>query len=118
MKLLALLPLTWLLVACSGDLPAPPEPPEAALSTTGPTEDIDGEAHFTPWQEIYEAGDLATAWAIVGDPTQQGYGYTPLWSAAVKGDEEMTLWLLERGADPQIVPTSGDLPDLARQAGH
>lgn len=55
---------------------------------------------------------------IEGDPGTREYGYTPLWSAAVGGHDEMALFLLEQGADPHVRPSSGDLVDLAREAGH
>lgn len=55
---------------------------------------------------------------IEGVEGKRQYGYTPLWSAAVRGDEEMVLFLLEHGADPNVRPASGDLVELARAAGH
>lgn len=55
---------------------------------------------------------------IEGDPRTREVGYTPLWRAASGGHEEMVLFLLEQGANAHIVPHSGDLVDLARQAGH
>ncbi len=55
---------------------------------------------------------------IEGDGSSREYGYTPLWSAAVGGHGEMVLFLLEQGADPHVKPYSGDLVDLAREAGH
>ena len=55
---------------------------------------------------------------IEGDERHRGFGYTPLWSAAVGGREEMVLFLLERGADPRVRPGGSPLEDLARKAGH
>ena len=55
---------------------------------------------------------------IEGVDGKREYGYTPLWAAAVGGREEMVLFLLEHGANPHVQPVSGDLVDLAREAGH
>ncbi len=55
---------------------------------------------------------------IEGLPGKRQHGYTPLWAAAVGGYEEMVLFLLEQGADARVKPYSGDLVDLAREAGH
>ncbi|MDH3402081.1 MAG: ankyrin repeat domain-containing protein [Acidobacteriota bacterium] len=55
---------------------------------------------------------------VEGDPGKRAYGYTPLWSAAVGGHEEMVLFLLEHGADPGVEPYGGDLVALTREAGH
>ncbi|NNL66578.1 MAG: hypothetical protein HKP30_10070, partial [Myxococcales bacterium] len=47
---------------------------------------------------------LALGAEIEGVAGKRQYGYTPLWSAAVGGYEEMTLFLLEQGADPHVKP--------------
>ena len=39
--------------------------------------------------------------------TRDANGYTPLHHAAARGDNEMILYLVEKGADPKAVATNG-----------
>jgi hypothetical protein len=76
------------------------------LLDAGVPVDVEGRAGATPLSSAHH------------DLGKRQYGYTPLWSAAVGGREEIALLLLEHGADPHVTPASGDLVKLAREAGH
>jgi uncharacterized protein len=69
------------------------------------------------------SGDLETARLLIAQGAEvnavQAGGYTPLHQAAAAGHHELTVLLLEAGADPQRLCDQGKRPyDYARERGH
>lgn len=61
---------------------------------------------------------LARGADLEGEASNRESGYTPLWSAAVKGDEDLVLFLLSHGANAQVRPGGKDLLELVEEQGH
>ncbi len=112
---------------------AAPEPPEtAAESDTAGAESAAAEeprpmsyaqlvgawGGLTPLLHAVRQGHRAAAEALLAggadiDQPSEGDGTTPLLMAAVNGQFDLALWLIDRGADPNAASTAGATPLFA-----
>ena len=118
-------------VAADDPAVEPPETAAAESDTTGAESPADEEPRpmsyaqlvgswggLTPLLHAVRQGHRAAAEALLAggadiDQPSEGDGTTPLLMAAVNGQFDLALWLIDRGADPNAASTAGATPLFA-----